>query len=205
MSSRPIKIQKSVNQTFQICTKSSTHQIFHPSSPLVWSCICSTTGQGYLEVDQGCLANIPFWAGNLCPQYQAVGYGLEPAPLTSETIVAQYLHGSKRIIMQTVHILQLERQDTDSLSQEGFLQDNLLPNNLARQQYRYTSVPMEAAPCQFFYWLSKQNHIIQIFTISFPQKSQYRCTLMYNVEHNRIFAQILQSAYWTIVIVKYIR
>jgi hypothetical protein len=36
---------------------------------------------------------------------------LESAPLTSEALVAQYLHGSsylKQLIMQTVHFLQLE-------------------------------------------------------------------------------------------------
>jgi hypothetical protein len=45
--------------------------------------------------------------------------------------------------MQTVHILQLDSADTDSLPKGEFLQGNLnlLPNNLARQQYRYTSVP----------------------------------------------------------------
>jgi hypothetical protein len=38
--------------------------------------------------------------------------GLEPAPLTSEALVAQYLYGSytylKQLIIQTVHILQLD-------------------------------------------------------------------------------------------------
>jgi hypothetical protein len=53
----------------------------------------------------------------------------------------------KQLIMQTVHIIQLSSVSTDSLPKEGFLQGNpnLLPTNLARQWYRYTSVPMEAA------------------------------------------------------------
>ncbi len=48
--------------------------------------------------------------------------------------------------MQTVHILRLVSAGIDLLPKEGFLQSNpnLLPNNLAWQSYRYTSVPKEA-------------------------------------------------------------
>jgi hypothetical protein len=64
--------------------------------------------------------------------------GLEPASLTSEALVAQYLMVAsvlKQLIIQTVHILQLDSASTDSLPKGGFLQGNpnLLPNNLARQ------------------------------------------------------------------------
>ena len=61
---------------------------------------------------------------------------LEPATYTSEALVAQYLHlvasVSKQLIMQTVHILQLDSAGTALLPKEGFLQGNpnLLPNNL---------------------------------------------------------------------------
>jgi hypothetical protein len=50
--------------------------------------------------------------------------------------------------MEIVRILQLDSAGADSLPKEGFLQGNrnLLLNNFARQQYRYTSsVPTEAA------------------------------------------------------------
>jgi hypothetical protein len=64
--------------------------------------------------------------------------GLEPATYTSEALLAQYLHGSyrylKQLIMQIVHITQLDSAGTDSLPKGGFLQGNpnLRPYNLAQ-------------------------------------------------------------------------
>jgi hypothetical protein len=54
------------------------------------------------------------------------------------------------IIIQTVRILQHESAVTDSLPQEECVlgHSNILPNDLARQQYRYTSVPIEAVRLQ---------------------------------------------------------
>jgi hypothetical protein len=65
--------------------------------------------------------------------------GLEPATYTSEAsglVSARYqLAYLKQLIMQTVHILQLNSAGTDSPPKEGFLQGNpnLLPNSLVRQ------------------------------------------------------------------------
>ncbi len=54
----------------------------------------------------------------------------------------------KQLVMQTVHILQLDSPGTDTLPKWGFLlgNPNLLPSNLTRRQYYcYTCIPMEAA------------------------------------------------------------
>jgi hypothetical protein len=66
--------------------------------------------------------------------------------------------------MQTGHILELDSAGTDSLPDGEFYKGNpiLLPCNLARQYYRYTSVLMEPSPsesgCEYF--------LIQIMKIS---------------------------------------
>ncbi len=77
--------------------------------------------------------------------------GLEPLP---HATAAQYLNVCQRklgtIIIQTVRILQHESAVTDSLPEEECVlgHSNILPNDLARQQYRYTSVPIEAVRLQ---------------------------------------------------------
>jgi hypothetical protein len=77
--------------------------------------------------------------------------GLEPLPHATVALTAQYLNVRQRklgtIIIQTVHILQHESAVTDSLPEGEFVHghSNLLPNDFARQKYRYTSesVPIE--------------------------------------------------------------
>jgi hypothetical protein len=65
--------------------------------------------------------------------------GLEPMPRTSEALMAQYLNVRQRklgtIIIQTVHILQLNSAVTGTLPDGEFLygQPSLLPINLAWQ------------------------------------------------------------------------
>jgi hypothetical protein len=63
--------------------------------------------------------------------------------------VCQYKLGT--IIIQTVHILQHESAVTDCLPEREFVHghSNLLPNDLARQKYRYTYVLIEAACYQY--------------------------------------------------------
>ena len=69
--------------------------------------------------------------------------GLEPMPCISVALMAQYLNVRQRklgtIIIQTV--LHHDRADKGRTFSST---SNLLPNNPARQWYRYTSVPMKA-------------------------------------------------------------
>jgi hypothetical protein len=70
---------------------------------------------------------------------------------TAEALTAQYLNVCQRklgtIIIQTVHILQHDSAVTGSLPERDIFawESRLLPNNLARQKYRYISVPIETA------------------------------------------------------------
>ena len=72
-------------------------------------------------------------------------------PHATVALTAQYLNVRQRklgtIIIQTVRILQHESAVTDSLPEGEFVHghSNLVPNDLARQWYRYSSVPIEAA------------------------------------------------------------
>ncbi len=89
--------------------------------------------------------------------------GLEPLSHTSVALTAQYLSVRQpklgtSIVQQTVHILQHDNADTGSLpsAHEGFFQaqSKLHPNNPARQEYRYTSIPMEAEAYYYFIFLT---------------------------------------------------
>jgi hypothetical protein len=72
-------------------------------------------------------------------------------PHATVALTAQYLNVRQRKlgtnIIQTVRFLQHEGAVTDLLPKEEFVHrhSNLLPNDLARQEYHYTSVPIEAA------------------------------------------------------------
>ncbi len=77
-------------------------------------------------------------------------------PHATVALAAQYLNVRQRKlgtnVIQIVYILQHESAVTDSLPEREFVHghSNLLPNDLARQQYRYTSVPLEAAYFSYF-------------------------------------------------------
>jgi hypothetical protein len=77
--------------------------------------------------------------------------GLEPMSHTSVALAAQYLNVRQRklgtIINQTVHILHhyIVRTRVHCPWRTFSSTIKLLPNTPARQLYRYTSVPMEAA------------------------------------------------------------
>jgi hypothetical protein len=69
--------------------------------------------------------------------------------------------------MQNVHILQHDSADTGSLPMEDLFQTQykLLPNNPARQWYRYASVPTEAAMFDTTFQHKNDDLLVSVCTI----------------------------------------